>query len=177
MNANLRNFLLVAVVITAIALYNYYSDPKNQKKDVTVELIPGLPPEASELDSNRADTTVLSAELENYKQMLVTKHITGPKPEEAELLCKVANICARQNKTDEALEHYKKALEIIATQDNKTKIADLCYTIAIVYRDTNQPEKAMDYFMQASDMYTQAGDKVTADSCLQKINRLQYSVK
>jgi len=177
MNANLRNFLLVALVTTAIALYNYYSDPKNQKKDVTEELIPGLPPEASMVDSNRADTTMLSAELENYKQQLVTKQMTGPKDEEADLLCKVANICARQNKTDEALEHYKKALEIITPYDNKTKTADLCYTIAIVYRDANQPEKALDYFMQASSMYTQAGDKVTADSCLQKINRLQYSVK
>ena len=170
MNSNLRNILLVTVVTTGIALYNYYSDPKN--RTVTFEPIPGLAPEASIADSNRADTSSLTPVLKNYTELLKTKQLANDKAGEADVLLKIGNVYARQNKTEQAVYYYTHALEINEALNNKVVIADLNYAIATVYSTKGTTDTAQEFFIAASKAYSKIGDKQSADSCLQKLNRM-----
>ena len=173
MNSNLRNVLLVTAVVSSIAAYNYYSDPKNKTAPATDST------EQAPLQTDTASATVTDNDtskgsyadaLMNYTELLTLKEQQGDKSGMASQYWKIAGIYSATGDDAQALENYMKALKIEEELGNKQEIADLYYNIGIVY-NREQDRSAINYFTMAQKMYDDLGNTASTDSCKALIKR------
>lgn len=84
--------------------------------------------------------------------------------EEVETLVLKASTLLEIGKYDEAKEHFKKALELLDLETNKTQIAKVYLTIANIYEEIGDKAKVLEYTQKAYDIKKNDEDEYTMNS-------------
>ncbi|GIM47325.1 hypothetical protein DNHGIG_28740 [Collibacillus ludicampi] len=72
---------------------------------------------------------------------------------EGKILFKMAQCCAHLGMHEEAIQHYQTAYQLMADRCKSTELADLCYEMAVSYRNMFVFEKAEAYTVKAIELY------------------------
>ncbi len=89
-----------------------------------------------------------------YLKAIESRKLLGITPELADDLVETGNFLTVQlKKHKEALDYYQKALVIINNDNNVVAKAQVLNNIGALYKETNQPEKALSYYQQALNVF------------------------
>lgn len=84
--------------------------------------------------------------------------------EEVDMLVLKANSLLKIGNYDKAKESFKKALELLEIEENKTGIANIYLTICDIYKDLGDIEKVLEYSHKAYDIKKSDEDECTMNS-------------
>ncbi|MEG2983934.1 MAG: helix-turn-helix domain-containing protein [Peptostreptococcaceae bacterium] len=84
--------------------------------------------------------------------------------EEVDMLVLKANNLFKMNKYEEAKEIFRKALEVLAKEENKTVLADVYLSISEIYRSMGYNEKVLEYSHKVYDIKKNDEDKFMMDA-------------
>ncbi|RLD64647.1 MAG: hypothetical protein DRJ01_00125 [Bacteroidetes bacterium] len=113
-----------------------------------------------------------------YQSQITQSQINDDKNEEGRLLNLLASLYWNNNHQEEAIECFKKSLEINKQIGNKNAIYQINTDIGLIYSDINDYEEAMKYFNDGYSMSLELKSKYKEASSLNNIALIfQYSGK
>lgn len=84
--------------------------------------------------------------------------------DEIDILMLKANNFLKVGKYDESKDYFKRALELLEEEENKSQIANVYLTISDIYKSLGNTEKVLEYSHKAYDINRNSEDKTTIDS-------------
>ena len=89
--------------------------------------------------------------------------------EEVEIIILKANTLLKAGKYEQSKDCFKKALEIIEKEENKTELANIYLTISDIYRDMGDTEKVLEYSHMVYDIKKNDEDECMMNGLLKII--------
>lgn len=89
-----------------------------------------------------------------YLKAIETRKLLGTTPELADDLIATGNFLSdQQKKHQQAMDFYQKALPIINNENNVVAKSQVLNNIGVLYKENNQPDKALEYYQQALTVF------------------------